>query len=257
MLERKDRNPKGRFSGLADVYARYRPGYPDAALDRLVAVCGGGPLADVGCGTGIASRLLAARGVRVIGVEPNDDMRARAEATPSDGVPIEYRKGAAEATGLPDGSVQAVLAAQAFHWFDAPAALREFHRILRPGGWVALLWNERDERDAFTAAFGEVMRTAPETTAVETGRESCGFALLESPLFEAGVREVFASAQEMDEDGVIGRALSASYAPKEPAAVETFRRRMSAVFAAHQRGGKAMLCYETSLYLARRREVRV
>src|SRR5438067_6793976 len=113
-------DPAGRFTGLAGLYARHRPDYPAAALDYLVRRCGLGRdtlLVDVGCGTGIAARLFAARGVPVLGVEPNDDMRARAEATPlpSGAVPPEYRKGRAEATGLPDGAAAAVLAAQAFH----------------------------------------------------------------------------------------------------------------------------------------------
>ena len=156
--------PAERFSGLADLYSRHRPTYPAAALDLIQARCGLGPgalLVDVGCGTGISTRLFAARGARVIGIEPNDDMRARAEAAPAPaGAPApEYRKGTAEATGLPDGCAAAVLAAQAFHWFDAPAALREFRRILRPGGHVALVWNERDESDACTAAYGAVVRT--------------------------------------------------------------------------------------------------
>jgi SAM-dependent methyltransferase len=252
-----DRNPTGRFSGLADVYARCRPGYPDDALERIQSVCGvGGVLADVGCGTGIASRLMAARGVRVFGIEPNDEMRRRAEETPAPegAVPIEYHKGTAEATGLPDGSVTAVLAAQAFHWFDAAAALREFHRILRPHGWVSLLWNERDERDAFTAAYGAVLRTGPDAAAVEGRRGVAGVALLESPLFENGVLGTFYGGQELDEEGVLGRAFSASYAPKEPAAVEAFGQALRSAFAAYQREGKVTLCYETSLYLARRRE---
>src|SRR5262249_47892014 len=137
--------PTGRFTGLAGAYARGRPDYPAAALDRIVARCGldgSTVLVDVGCGTGISARLFAARGIRVVGVEPNDDMLAQAERA---GGGVRYQKGTAEATGLPAGSAVCVLAAQAFHWFDAPRALAEFRRVLRPGGWVALLWNERDE----------------------------------------------------------------------------------------------------------------
>src|SRR5690606_4672034 len=104
-------------------------------------------LVDVGCGTGISTRLFAARGVRVLGIEPNADMRRQAAQTPppGGGSPPEYRAGTAEATGLPAGCARAILAAQAFHWFDPDGALREFRRILEPGGWVALMANERDE----------------------------------------------------------------------------------------------------------------
>jgi SAM-dependent methyltransferase len=251
--------PTERFSGLSDLYARHRPTYPAAALDFIQARCGLGPgtlLVDVGCGTGISTRLFAARGVRVIGIDPNDDMRARAEATPppGGGPAPEYRKGTAEATGLPDGCAAAVLAAQAFHWFDAPAALRELRRVLRPGGHVALLWNEADEEDACAAAFGAVLRTGPDAAAVAGRRRGAGEALLHSALFEAGQCVTFPNEQELDEEGLLGRAFSASYAPREPAAVAAFTQRLREVFATYQRDGRVVLRYVTSVYLARRRD---
>src|SRR4051812_24144537 len=121
-------DPTGRFSGLADIYARHRPTYPAAAIDHILEYCSldrGGVLVDVGSGTGISSRQFAARGLTVIGIEPNADMRSRAEAEPFPaGVgPPTYRDGRAEATGLPDACCQAVLAAQAFHWFKLGEAL--------------------------------------------------------------------------------------------------------------------------------------
>ena len=176
-------NPLDRFQGLAQLYARHRPSYPAAAVAFILETCGLGPdtlLVDVGCGTGISSRLFAARGVPVLGIEPNDDMRHQAEAEPlppAGSVP-SYRQGSAEATGLPNGVAAAVLAAQAFHWFDAAKALREFHRILRPGGQVVLIWNERDETDPFTAAYGAVIRSTPDAAAVEMPRGQAGAALL-------------------------------------------------------------------------------
>jgi SAM-dependent methyltransferase len=251
-------DPTGRFSGLADLYARHRPSYPPAALDLIQARCGlggGDLLVDVGCGTGISSRLFAARGVRVIGVEPNDEMRARAEGeSPPAGGAAEYRPGRAEATGLPDGCAAAVLAAQAFHWFDPPAALAEFHRILRPGGHAALVWNERDEADAATAAYGRVLRTGPNAAAVEGNRGRAGEALLASPLFTAGERVVLRHEQELGEEGLLGRAFSASYAPRDPAAAAAFADALRAVYAGHQRQGRFILRYETIVYLARRQD---
>jgi SAM-dependent methyltransferase len=260
MSDLSRRNATGRFSGLAGLYARYRPTYPDAALDFVVQQCGLGPdtvLVDVGSGTGISTRLFAARGIPVIGIEPNEDMRAKAESegVPADAPVPEYRAGKAEATGLPDGCAAAVLAAQAFHWFDAAAALGEFHRILRPGGWVILFGYERDERDPCTADFGRVIHTAPDAAAVEVPRARACEVLFHSPLFEAVQRRSFYQTQTVDEDGLLGRAFSASYAPREPAAVEAFAAALQGVFATHQQQGKVTLHYETTVHIGRRREL--
>ncbi len=247
-------NPTGRFSGLADVYAKHRPNYPEAAVEHIIWQCslvGDAMLIDVGCGTGISTRQFASHGLQVIGVEPNDAMRARAEAEPGPST-IRYVKGTAEATGLPDGCATTVLAAQAFHWFDAPKALQEFHRILRPGGWVALMWNERDERDACTTAYGAVMRTGPSAAAVEGPRRGAGEALLHSPLFTEAHKVVFHHEQPLDEEGLLGRAFSASYAPREPQAAEVFAARLREVFAHYQENGRIVLRYETSVYCGKR-----
>jgi SAM-dependent methyltransferase len=255
MSDRASCPPTGRFSGVADLYARWRPDYPAAAVDLIVKRCGldgSAPLADVGCGTGISTRQFAARGVPVIGVEPNDAMRAKAEAAPPPpgAPPPRYVRGTAEATGLADGSVRAVLSAQAFHWFDAEAALREFRRVLQPVGWVALLWNERDESDPFTAAYGDVVRTSPEAAAVEGPRAQAGEPLLRTPLFADAQRIDFRHEQALDEEGLLGRSFSASYAPREPAAVEAFADALRRLFAQHQTEGKVRVVYQTSVYLA-------
>jgi SAM-dependent methyltransferase len=250
-------NPTGRFTGLSDLYAKHRPGYPDDALDFIIRRCdlnGATTLVDVGCGTGISSRLFAARGIPVIGVDPNDEMRRRAEAVAAtSGLAPVYQAGRAEATGLPDGSAAAVLCAQAFHWFDVEPTLREFHRILRPDGHVVLMWNERDDSDPCTAAYTAVVRTAPENAALEGSRGRAGEPLLSNPLFTDGSRTVFRNQQELDEEGVLGRSFSASYAPREPAAAEVFAEKLRRFFADWQESGKIVLRYETTVYLARRR----
>jgi SAM-dependent methyltransferase len=250
-------NPAGRFSGLSDLYARCRPTYPAGAIDLLVRRAALGPsscLVDVGCGTGISSRLFAERGVPVIGVDPNAEMlrKAEAEPLPAGAAPVRYVVGRGEATGLPDGVADIVLAAQAFHWCQPDAALREFHRLLKSGGWAALLWNERDEADEFTAAYGAVIRTAPEAAAVEGPRTTAGEPLLTHPCFRDGERLLFANGQLLDEDGLLGRAFSSSYAPRESAAAEAFAAALREVFGRFQRGGRVVVRYVTSLYLARR-----
>ena len=126
---------------------------------------------------------------------------------------------------------------------------------LRPGGWVALLWNERDEGDPCTAAYGAVVRSAPDAAAIEVPRSRAGDPLLHSPLFDGGERLLFRHEQELDEEGLLGRAFSASYAPREPPeAVAAFAAALREVFARYQRQGRVLLRYETTVYLARRRE---
>jgi ubiquinone/menaquinone biosynthesis C-methylase UbiE len=255
MADLSDYNPTGRFTGLAENYAKYRPSYPAAAIDFILTHCALGPhshLADVGCGTGISSRLFAERGILVIGIDPNDEMRSRAEQAQVGNALLTYRQGSAEATGLPDANTDAVLAAQAFHWFKPEPTLREFHRILRPGGWVILMWNERDETDPCTAAYGKVIRSAPDAAAVEGPRGQAGQVLLDNPLFVDAARFTFTHEQILDQEGLQGRAFSASYAPREQTAAHAFATGLHEVFAQWQCNGFVTLRYETTVYLARK-----
>lgn len=145
------------FTLGADAYERARPDYPAAAVAQLVErldLRPGRTVLDLGAGTGKLTRLLVPSGAHVIAVEPLDAMRARLEAVSPE---VEALAGTAEAIPLPDASVDAVTVAQAFHWFDAPAALAELHRVLRPDGLLALAWNVRDERVAWVKAMGDIV----------------------------------------------------------------------------------------------------
>src|SRR5262249_30034818 len=150
----------------------------------------------------------AARGLCVVGIEPNAEMRRKAEAESPGSASPTYREGRSEATGLAADFCDGVLAAQAFHWFAVEESLSEFQRILKPGGWVILLWNERDECDPFTAAYGKVVRAVPGAAAIEVPRSEAGDVLLETPRFRNGRRERFSHEQALDEDGLLGRAFS-------------------------------------------------
>ncbi|MDZ4834571.1 MAG: class I SAM-dependent methyltransferase [Candidatus Melainabacteria bacterium] len=261
-----------RFSGLADIYAASRPTYPVEAIEFIVRRCGlsnQSLVADIGCGTGISTRLFADRGIKLIGLEPNDDMRLTAQraeeqsrasdATGGDAASEDpekknpvYIPGTAEDTGLPDAHVDAVLSAQAFHWFDPDKALIEFHRIIKPGGYVVLMWNERNEIDEFSKGYGDLFRQLPETTKVEMKRGIAGNPLLESTLFKDAARTNFGNFQRMDLNGLLGRAFSASYAPKDGAAADALRAGLTALFGKFQRDGFADLQYETSVFIAKR-----
>ncbi len=250
-------NPLERFTGLGETYARYRPGYPAAAIDHLLHTFGLGPgavLVDVGCGTGISSRLLAERGIHVIGIEPNDDMRRQAEVSPlATGPQPSYRAGRAEATGLVDGCADVVLAAQAFHWFDPEPTLREFHRILRPEGWVALMWNERDENDPFTRACGDIIRTVPRAAADEDRRRQAGTALWQSSFFRDAEKVLFRNEQTLTEEELLGRIFSVSYLPRDEAGRAPLAAQLRQVFARFQVEGRVIMRYECRIEQARRR----
>jgi ubiquinone/menaquinone biosynthesis C-methylase UbiE len=131
------------FGAAAEVYERARPSYPAEAIEWLLARTGIGPgdtIVDLGAGTGKLTRLLVSSGARVVAVEPVPEMRALIDV----GQPID---GTAEEIPLPDDTAALVTVAQAFHWFDLDRALPEVHRVLRPGGLLALVWNMRDLDD--------------------------------------------------------------------------------------------------------------
>ncbi|MBS2021860.1 MAG: class I SAM-dependent methyltransferase [Deltaproteobacteria bacterium] len=207
--------PTQRFSDRVADYVKHRPGYPREVWE---CVLGGFPLdsvvvADIGAGTGISSRGLAellSGTARVIAVEPNADMRKGAAPDPR----VEWHDGTGEATRLPDASVDVIVCAQAFHWMRKDEALAEFKRVLKPGGRVALVWNDRDERDAATRRYGELILVASQKHAAAQ-RFDQFVALRESPLFTKFRNVDFQSGQDLDRDGLLGRARSASYIPHE------------------------------------------
>ncbi len=138
--------PTHRFSSRVDNYVLHRPGYPADVLGLLRTECGLTPnsvIADIASGTGIFTRLLLENGNRVYGVEPNPEMRSAGETFLAAFPRFTSITGTAEATILAAQSVDLITAAQAAHWFDRGKSRREFVRILKPGGWLVLLWNER------------------------------------------------------------------------------------------------------------------
>ena len=174
-MDLSQQRPTERFSALADCYQRFRPSYPDAAIDFIMERCASRSIvAAGGRGRGHGDRLAAVRGAgrACPGCRAQRrDAAAGRGCCLSAGQPVpRYREGTGEATGLPDAVATAVLSAQAFHWCKPELALLEFVHILKPGGWVALMWYERDETDAFTAAYGDLLRALPDTAAMEGSR---------------------------------------------------------------------------------------
>jgi SAM-dependent methyltransferase len=244
------------FTGFADVYAKHRPSYAPAAIDAaLEGFSAPVRVVDVGCGTGIASRLLAARGARVVGLDPSNDMlkEARAAGVPEGGS-IEYRLGTAEETGLPAASRDVALCAQAFHWFDAPRALKELHRVLLRGGRLALLWNVRDPADPFTIAYDEVVERAQDAAAaagrkVEVGRSADP---TQGGWFGDLRMIVFDNPHRLDLEGLLGRARSASYFPKAGPLRAELEGALTEAFHRHAKDGLVTLAQRTELTLVTR-----
>ncbi len=249
--ELHEMDPTGRFTDRASDYVLHRPDYPAAAIDHVLAGLGDPVrlvVADVGAGTGISARQVAARGARVLAVEPNAAMRAAATPGPR----IEWREGTAEATGLDPKSVHLVLCAQAFHWFRQREALAEFHRILRPGGRLALVWNARDHGDPLTRGYIEAIHAVGGEHPAER-REFDPTVVTAEGLFTPPALATAPHAQELDLEGLIGRATSASYVPKEGAAFTELRSRLVALHAAHaDAGGRVRMRYVTRVHLATR-----
>jgi SAM-dependent methyltransferase len=241
-----------RFSNRVANYVKYRPHYPREVVGYLKQEYGLTPdsvIADVGCGTGISSKIFLENGNRVFGVEPNKAMRAAA---------VEYLRkfenfvsvdGTSTATTLDDGSVDLVVAAQAFHWFDPEPTRIEFERILKPGGHVALIWNERQ---LDTTPFHRDYEALLLNYANDYGHvrhENIAAEELSAFFRQPYESAVFANAQIFDFDGLKGRMLSASYMPTEddprfPLLVHD----LQTIFAKHAENGRIKVLYDTRVY---------
>jgi SAM-dependent methyltransferase len=209
-------NPTGRFSGREGDYSKYRPSYPEALfadLDRLVWTPRS-TVADIGAGTGLFTRLVAPRVGHVIAVEPNAAMAAQGRAQSSGLSNLSWEAGTAEATGLPEASVDVLTCAQAFHWFDQTATAREWRRILRNEGQAVLVWNERDEEAApLHGEYNElVIRWCPDYLKVNHSNVTPGHIADFFAPFPVE-RRVYPYPQRFDLEGLQGRLRSASYCP--------------------------------------------
>jgi ubiquinone/menaquinone biosynthesis C-methylase UbiE len=247
------KDPTNRFSNRAADYAKYRPTYPAEAIDLLLeGFTHPVVAADIGAGTGISARLLAERGATVIAIEPNAEMRSMAAPHPS----VFFQDGTAEQTNIPTQSVDLVLCAQSFHWFDKKIALTEFHRILKPEGRIALMWNDRNPDDPFTEEYSEILRRTADHEVFDRGERKSPAHLAESELFENFQTHSFTHLYPLDRDGLIGLVLSSSYMPKEGEAYEQLLADLQDLFDRRAADGKVALSYRTMVYIATAVDIR-
>jgi ubiquinone/menaquinone biosynthesis C-methylase UbiE len=211
-------SPSRRFSSRVENYIKYRPGYPSAVIDTLASECGlteKSIVADIGSGTGILSELFLKHGNPVFGVEPNREMREASERLLKQHPNFTSVNGTAEATTLANGSVDFITAGQAFHWFDRNQARREFARILKPNGWVVLIWNDRQtDASSFLREYEELLQKYGTDYQQVNHRNIDTEAITAFFAPQLFTRREFENQQVFDMEGLTGRLLSSSYAPE-------------------------------------------
>lgn len=244
-----------RFSNRVANYVKYRPDYPREVIGWLTeqgALAKESIVADIGCGPGMSTKMFLENGNRVFGVEPNAAMRAAAVEYLKDFADLKLVDGSSENTNLNDASVDLLVAAQAFHWFDPAPTRKEFQRILKPGGHVALMWNERQlDTTPFLIEY-EAFLLKHATDYEKVRHENVDKFRLEQ-FFGGPYRQAtFGNIQDVDLDGLKGRMFSSSYMPNEdePAAAGMIAE-LKALFAKHSRNGRIQILYDTNVYLSR------
>jgi SAM-dependent methyltransferase len=253
-------DPTQRFSNRVTDYVRYRPRYPAAVVEVLRAEMGLRPehiVADVGSGTGFLTELFLAHGHRVFGVEPNAEMRAAGERHLAQWRSFTSVNGTAEATTLGAQTADVIVAGQAFHWFRRAETRREFERILKPGGWVALVWNDRQADPAGVfSAYEKLIKDFRTDDSAETHRAGLRAEAGELAAFFAPQpmmrRMVPGVAQDFDFEGLKGRLLSSSYAPppghpRHAAMIAELQR----IFDEHQHDGRVRFEHCTGICYGR------
>lgn len=246
--------PTERFSDRVDDYVRYRPSYPVEVVRTLEREIGIAPdrtrIVDLGAGTGISAALFLREGYAVTGIEPNAAMRAAAQAHLGAFPRFRIIAGRAEAVPLPDSCCELIVAAQAFHWFDAPRTRVEMQRLLVDHGVVALLWNDRrTEASAFLREYDAILRQ--HSTDYDTVSASYWSDAQVTAFFGPGgcTRQVLRSHQDFDLAGLIGRAMSSSYVPRPGQARHSeLEEALVRAFERHAVDGRVRFDYDTRLY---------
>lgn len=249
------KNTVERFSNRVENYVKYRPSYPPEVLALFhneMFLQTDSVVADIGSGTGISARVFLENGNKVYGIEPNKAMREAAEVFLQEYSQFESVDGTSENTNLPDKSVNFIIAAQAFHWFDPEKTRPEFRRILRDNGFVALIWNERQlDTTPFLCGYEEILKK------FGTDYEKVRHDHLSEKIFEDFFQtefsqKTFLNVQTVDFEGLKGRVLSSSYMPSEGDKLfEPMIAELRALFEKYAENGKIDILYNTNIYYTR------
>lgn len=242
-----------RFADRVDNYIKYRPHYPQELFDFLLAenIIGKNSIvADIGSGTGISSLPFLKLGLTVYGVEPNKEMREAAEKLLKEEKHFKSVNASSENTGLEDSSVDVIVAGQAFHWFDREKTKKEFKRILKPGGYVVLMWNDRrtDTTD-FLRSYEDFLQLCGTDYKAVNHKNTQEKEIFEE-FFGGNFKEKwFYNYQDVNFEGLKGRVLSSSYMPNEGHQdYEHMMYCLKKVFVRYQQNGTVRLDYDTKIY---------
>lgn len=244
-----------RFSYRAENYDRYRPNYPSALIGFLQTHVSLNPthvIADIAAGTGIFTEQIADWGNTIYVVEPNMYMRHIALQRLSAHKSCIFMDGTAEATGLPDQSVDLIVSAQAFHWFDLVKTKKEFSRIGRAGIYVAVIWNLRNTDSAFEAGYEAFIRAYAEDYLNVSQRKMNTAEVLSFFAPNDPEYRIFEHVDYLTFEQLRGRTLSYSYMPDETSdTLPDVLASLTALFDTHQQDGKVRLSYKTRLFVGR------
>ena len=254
-------NSTTRFTGRSKQYVKYRPSYPPQVLSHLRETIGWSQekrIADVGAGTGIFTKLILEQGNEVVAIEPNDDMRSElmeqlqsyvTEQNTQHSNKLSVRNGSAEMTGLSDHSVDGIVCAQSFHWFDQKRARAEFIRVLKPQADVVLLWNQRDvQASQFVRDYESLfMQYGEQYNAVK--HKQMNVDVLTSFFGRKPQLVSFYYEQPLEYEQLIGRIQSSSFSiTEQDTRYEAFMNDIKAIFSRHEQAGIVKMIYRTDVY---------
>lgn len=242
-----------RFTHRVDDYVKYRPSYSSELIGFLkekLNINNKTQIADIGSGTGISAKLFLELGATVFGVEPNLKMRTAANIYLKEYSNFLNIDGSGEQTTLESKSIDIIVCAQAFHWFCNEAAKNEFERILKPNGHIVLIWNDRDENDAFQADYEHIIQKYS-TDYNEVAHKHITDAIIQS-FFENRTIEKhsYTYSQSFDFEGLIGRITSSSYMPnKSDANFEAMKNEVRELYQRYEENNQIQFRYTSRVFI--------